>query len=44
MRVGKRQFGDGDAANIILQGRDKFKVETYLPILDRLSVNISYRL
>lgn len=42
--VRKRHHDDGDAEEIVLRGREKFKTETYLPILDRLCTELLRRM
>ena len=45
MRKRKRHHDDGDAEEVVLLGKDKFRIETYmyLPILDRLSAELNRR-
>lgn len=44
-RVRKRkiQLNDGSAKYVVLERREKFRCETYLPIIDKLCVELSYR-
>ena len=44
VRVRKRQYNDGDSEEVELRGREKFKIETYLPILDKLCAELSRRM
>ena len=44
LRKQKRHHADGDAEEVVLFGKDKFKIETYLPILDRLSAELNRRM
>ena len=41
LRKRKRHHADGDAEEVVLLGKDKFRIETYLPILDRLSAELN---
>lgn len=43
-RARKWHFDDGDGNDVVLQGAEKFKIETYLPILDQLIAELSRRL
>lgn len=44
LRKRKRHHADGDAEEVVLLGKDKFRIETYLPILDRLSAELNHRM
>lgn len=44
LRKRKRHHADGDAEEVVLLGKDKFRIETYLPILDRLSAELNRRM
>ena len=39
----RKQINDGDAEDAALRGSQKFKVETYLPIIDKLCSALSHR-
>lgn len=43
-RSSRQSFFDGSAPSVQLNGREKFKVETFLPIIDTLSVHLKQRL
>ena len=43
LRKRKQHHDDGDAEEVVLLGKDKFRIETYLPILDRLSAELNRR-
>jgi len=38
-----RHHADGDAEEVVLLGKEKFRIETYLPILDTLSAELNRR-
>ena len=40
----KKQFGEGNSENIVLDGSLKFRVDSFLPILDNLSVALKTRI
>lgn len=40
----KRQYNDGDAEKVMLEGREKFRCETNLPIIDKLCAALSRRI
>ena len=40
MRKRKRHDDDSGAEEVVLLGKDKFRIETYLPILDSLSAEL----
>ena len=40
----KRQINDSNAKDVALQGSQKFKVETYLPIIDKICSALSHRI
>lgn len=44
LRMRKTYSDDGEAQHIVLRGKDKFKVETFLPILDKLFMELSRRM
>ena len=44
LRKRKRHHADGDEEEIVLLGKDKFRIETYLPILDKLSAELNRRM
>ncbi|GFQ92688.1 uncharacterized protein TNCT_548161 [Trichonephila clavata] len=44
MRIRKRHYDDGDAKNVVFQGNEKLKIETYRFILDNLYEELSRRL
>ena len=44
LRKRKRHHADGDAEEVVLLGKDKFRIETYLPILDRLTAELNRRM
>lgn len=44
LRVRKRHHNDGDAEEVVLRGREKFKIETYFPILDKICAELSRRM
>ena len=41
LRKRKRHHADGDAEEVVLLGKDQFRIETYLPISDRLSAELN---
>ena len=43
-RKRKRHHADGDAEEVVLLGKDKFRIETYLLILDKLSAELNRRM
>jgi len=43
LRKRKRHHADGDAEEVVLLGKEKFRIETYLPILDTLSAELNRR-
>ncbi|XP_071044441.1 uncharacterized protein [Parasteatoda tepidariorum] len=44
VRKGKRHHDDGPAKEVVLRGKEKLKVDTYLPVLDMLCTELSRRL
>ena len=44
LRKRKRYHANGDAEEVVLLGKDKFRIETYLPILERLSAELNRRM
>jgi uncharacterized lipoprotein YehR (DUF1307 family) len=42
-RTSKIKFHDGNAAEIVLTGREKFRIEVFLPIMDSLIKHLSKR-
>ena len=44
LRKRKRHHADGVAEEVVLLGKDKFRIETYLPVLDRLSAELNRRM
>ena len=44
LRKRKRHHADGDVEEVVLLGKDKFRIETYLPILDRLFAELNRRM
>ena len=44
LRKRKRHHADGDAEEVALLGKDKFRIETYLLILDGLSAELNRRM
>lgn len=44
VRKRKRQYNDGDAEEVVLEGREKFRCETYLPVIDKLCAELSRRM
>ncbi|KAJ8720839.1 hypothetical protein PYW08_006304 [Mythimna loreyi] len=43
-RKRKRHHDDGSAEEVVLRGKEKLKVDTYLPVLDMLCTELSRRL
>lgn len=43
LRKRKQHHADGDTEEVVLRGKEKFRIETYLPILDRLSAELNRR-
>ena len=41
LRKRKRHHADGDAEEVVLLGKGKFRIEIYLPTLDRLSAKLN---
>ncbi|GFR27305.1 uncharacterized protein TNCT_87801 [Trichonephila clavata] len=44
VRKRKRHHDDGPAKEVVLRGKEKLKVDTYLPVLDMLCTELSRRL
>lgn len=44
VRSSRQSFFDGTGSSVRLYGKDKFKVETFFPIIDALSVHLKQRL
>lgn len=44
LRKRKHHPDDGAADEVVLLGKDRFRIETYLPILDRLSAELNRRM
>lgn len=44
VRNSRQSFFDGTGSSVRLYGKDKFKVETFFPIIDGLSVHLKQRL
>ena len=44
LRKRKRHHADGDEEEVVLLEKDKFRIETYLPILDKLSAERNRRM
>lgn len=43
-RSSRQTFFDGSGPSVILTGKERFKIETFLPIVDTLSVHLKQRL
>lgn len=44
VRVRKRHSDDGDGEEVVLRGREKFKIDSYLPIIDKLHAELFHRM
>lgn len=40
----KRHSDDGDGEKVLLRGKEKFKIDTYLPIIDKLHAELFRRI
>ena len=43
-QICKYDSDDGDGEEVVLRGREKFKIDTYLPIIDKLHAELFRRM